>query len=117
MSQLGQYKTPGELKDEDKWFKFFTKKQLVIAIVVLIIDWNIAVIFNKIHLIVIGITLDVFITIVMAIITLLPMPANKHIFGGGLPLYRIAYRILIRKLFNKHIYTTMYEEEIKENKQ
>lgn len=116
MSQLGQYKTPGELKDEDKWFKFFTKKQLVIAIVVLIIDWNIAVIFNKIHLIVIGITLDILITIIMAIITLFPMPQSKYIFGGGMPLYRLVLRIILRKTFNRKIYTTMSDEEIEVKK-
>lgn len=110
MSQLGQYKTPSELKDEDKWFKYFTKKQMAVAIAVLVFDWNTARIFNKLNLIVVGMTIDIFVTIVMAVITLLPMPQNKYLFGGGLPLYRLAYRVFLRKTLNREIYTTLAEE-------
>ena len=43
MSQIGRYKTPDELRDEDKWFKFFTLPQLAAACGVLAADGGMVV--------------------------------------------------------------------------
>ena len=113
MAQLGKYKVPRELQDEDKWFKFFTKKQLATAIVIIFIDWQIVTFFYNIHMVIVGITLALFFTIVCGAVVSLKMPNNRHLHGGGVGLDALAIRIMKRKLIkkNKIIYTSCLRNE------
>lgn len=111
--QLGKYKVPGELKDEDKWFRFFTKNQLVAALVVLIVDWRLIVFTSKLHIVIIGFIIAILLTIVSALVILCKMPSNKHLYGGGFGLHILLLRVLNRKLRkkNKVVYTIAMEYE------
>lgn len=114
MSELGKYRVPRELKDEDKWFKFFTKKQLLIAAVVLFIDVWVIVFTNKLHMIVLGIVIALSIAIVTAIILVGKMPTKRYIHGGGLGFDVLLMRIIRRKCIKKNrcIFTiSAYYEE------
>jgi len=113
MAQLGQYKIPRELKDEDLWLKIFKKKQLVIAIFIFALDWNIVTLSNKLHLTVVGVTLAVLITLIAGIIIFGVMPKKKHLYGGGLEMEKIAIRLFIRKVLksSRRIYTPIREED------
>ena len=120
MGELGKYRVPRELKDEDKWFKFFTKKQLLVAAVVLFIDAWIVVISNRLKMIVVGIVIALFIAIMTAIILVGKMPAKRYIHGGGLGFDALIMRVLKRKCLKKNrcIFTisAFYEETEKEGK-
>lgn len=113
MAQLGQYKTPRELKDEDLWFKYFKKKQVAIAFIVLAVDGNIVSFSHKIHLTVVGVTLAMLFTILAGIIALGSMPKNKHLYGGGLELDKIFIRLIKRKALksSKIVYTNIGSED------
>ena len=49
MASLGTYKVPAPLKDEDKWFKFFTKTQLICVAGSVVLGVSILVQFCREH--------------------------------------------------------------------
>lgn len=114
MSNIGRYKVPSELKDEDKWFRFFTKKHLAAIAVVAFIDFQIVALSFKLHIVIVGIILALFIAIVAAIIIPFNVPAHMHLHGGGQAISTIALRIMRRKLIprNKVIYTYTGDKEV-----
>ena len=113
MAQLGKYKVPRELQDEDKWFKFFTIPQLATALVVLLIDWRIVSFLARFHMEIVGIALAILLTILCGTVILFKMPNNKHLYGGGVPLQTLAFRIIRRKLFSKEktVYTSCINDK------
>lgn len=101
MAQLGNYRIPREVEDEDKWFRYFTKKQLAVLVIVLLIDWKVCSFFYKLHCIVIGITLAILFLIIALAAVMIKMPRIKYLYGGiGLDILLI--RIIIRKASSKH---------------
>jgi len=109
---IGKYKVPRELQDEDKWLKFFTKRQLAILIVALLIDLGLITIFQKLHIVVVGVVLALIILISAAAVVYLKMPRSRHTHGGGLGLDTIVLRILKRKRSkNKVVFTACIEYE------
>ncbi len=113
MSQIGQYRVPDELKDEDLWFRFFTKRQLAIFIAVFLIDWGILKITGLMHLNVVGVLVSIGLLVITGILVFFKMPANRYLLGGGIGLDKLLARILIKKCIsgNKVIYTQMEKEE------
>lgn len=113
MSQIGRYRVPDELKDEDLWFRFFTKRQLAIFIAVLLADWGILNITRLMHLTVVGILISIGLLVITGILVFIKMPANRYLHGGGIGLDRLIARILVKKCIpgNKVIYTQMELEE------
>lgn len=104
MAQLGRYRTPDELQDQDKWFRFFTKPQLAVTIATLAADWNIVWLFYRLHLVVVGIVIAIFLFIVIEIATFIKMPSNKYLYGGGINLGVLGIRIIVKNLpWNKKI--------------
>lgn len=109
---IGKYKIPRELQDEDKWFKFFTKRQLAILIVALFIDFWVVALFYKLHIVVVGVVLAILIFVFALAIIYFKMPRSRHTHGGGLGLDTIAMRILKRKRSkNKIVFTGCIEYE------
>lgn len=113
MSQIGQYRVPEELKDEDLWFRFFTKRQLAIFIVVFLADWGIFKITRLMHLTVVGVLISIGFLVLTGILVFIKMPANRYLHGGGIGLDKLLARILIKKCIpgNKVIYTQMEKDE------
>lgn len=112
MSQIGKYRIPDELKDEDLWFRFFTKRQLAILIAVLLADWNIFRICRMLHLAVVGVLVSVGLLVITGILVFFRMPAGRYLHGGGIGLDRLLVRILKKRIpGNKVIYTRRELEE------
>jgi len=113
MSQIGRYRIPDELKDEDLWFRFFTKRQLAIFIAVLLADWGILKVSRLMHLTVVGILVSIGLLVTTGILVFIKMPTNRYLHGGGIGLDRLLARILIKKCIpgSKVIYTQMESEE------
>lgn len=109
----GKYKVPKPIQDEDKWMKFFTKKQLLALVVAAIVGFGIIRLTYCIHLVMIGVILTILLIVATLLATMATMPNEKYLFGGGCPIWQIGYRIIRRKLFpsNKVIYTSTQEDE------
>lgn len=83
MASLGSYKVPKKLKDEDKWFKFFTKTQLLVMLIALMLGIVGLVAFVSIGMVVLGILFLLLPIIVAAICVFFKIPEDKYLIGGG----------------------------------
>lgn len=98
---------PSEFTDEDKWFKFFKKRNLVVIAAGLGVTgffFKIATPFG------LGVPLGLFgivVTVIATIITMIPLPETNYLKGGGQTLDVILLRRYIRKK-NKKIYIKGY---------
>lgn len=106
-----KYAIPSEFTDEDKWFKFFTKKTLTVLVVTgaftVFLYKMFGAIFNKAF---IGILIGALVMIISALITMMPVSDDKYLKGGGQTLDSVFLKILIRKK-NRRIYVLGYEDE------
>ena len=41
MSRLGVFQIPGEFKSDDKWFRYFNRKQAIVFVICGIIDYRV----------------------------------------------------------------------------
>lgn len=110
MARPGRYKTMREMKDEDKWFKFFTKEQILYLAVFGSLGIGVVILFKAIGLTLIGMVFAVVLVALGLILPRFDMPTDKYILGGGFPLKVIALRILLKQLpKNKKIYISMHD--------
>ncbi|AOZ97833.1 PrgI family protein [Butyrivibrio hungatei] len=107
----GTYDIPRELKDEDKWFKFFTKTQLFIFGIGLLIAAFFAFIFVPMGLIPVAIVIAVITLSIAGVLAFFPMPNSKYLYGGGYPLYIIVLRLLTKFFGKKKLYLKNYDSE------
>ena len=112
MAELGSYQIPKEFKDEDKWFKYFTKKQLVIVGGALALSVVIVGFFFGIHLLPVGVIIGETIMLLAVGIAFIKIPTDRYLIGGGYPVSQILIRLIVKKLpGNKVLYVKNYEEE------
>ena len=88
--------TPHQLKDEDRWFKFFSKKQLKVVVPVVIVVLIIMSLAIKSNHVVQGIIISAIIVVLVIGPVMFFMPQDMYLFGGGKPLYHF----LICKILN-----------------
>lgn len=111
MSSLGSYRIMKPLKDEDRWFKFFTKRQLLFVIVGIVLSSFVYPFFSKLGLRIVGIILVEIIMLSMLVLAFLKLPYAKYLIGGGRYVHEILMRLLVKKLpKNRVIYTKNYDE-------
>ncbi len=107
----GVYSIPRELKDEDKWLKFFTKTQLMIfgiGVLIVILFGLVLMPLGAYHLLTV---LGVIILTIFGILAFVPMPPSRYLYGGGFPLYVIVLRILNKMISKKKLYLKNYDPE------
>ena len=100
-----------ETKDEDKWFKFFTKGQLLIVGLALAGGVGITKAFYAIGLTVVGVFIAFIVLLVAVIIAMVNMPLNKHQIGGGEKLSILLLRMILHKHKHKYIYLRNYDRK------
>ncbi len=105
----GTYNIPRPLKDEDKWLKFFTKTQLLIVGIGIIIAALFGLILWPIGANHIAVVIAVIIIALSAVLAFFPMPPDKYLYGGGYPLYIIALRVVVKMFSKKKIYIKNYD--------
>ena len=59
MAKMGRYRIPREMKDEDKWFKFFNSNQLLWIVIFGVMAFVVYIPFKKIHREIIGMVFSV----------------------------------------------------------
>jgi len=110
----GDHKVPEPFKDEDKWL-FLTKRQLVILVPAVIICGGLLIQTFRWNILPIGIILSVWLLIVAGAIMIVKIPEDRYLFGSGLYLEVMAFRVLKKKLpKNKVLYTKNYDNGYKD---
>lgn len=92
-----RHEIPSEFTDEDRWFKYFTKKTLAFIMAGCLIMVFLYKVFALFGGALIGVVLGIVITIALAAISMIPVPENQFLRGGGLTLDVIIIRRFIRK--------------------
>lgn len=111
MSRLGVFQIPGEFKSEDKWFRYFNRKQAIVLVICAIVDYRVVVgASSKGFLVPALIAMILFTLITMgAVMIRLPVDA-LFLTGGGLTMDEMLFRLLYRRL-NRSIYTKNYDDK------
>lgn len=104
-----RYSIPSEFSDEDRWFKYFTKRDLIalaIGGVITVALYRFTLQFGKpiIGLIIGGIIIAISLSLSMN-----KIPDTFYLKGGGQPIVVYLLKILIRKK-KKVIYVKGYSE-------
>lgn len=111
MSSLGNYRIMKPLKDEDRWFKYFTKRQLLFVFVGLVLSGIIYPFFSGLGLRIVGIFFVEIIMLTVLGLAFLKLPYSKYLIGGGRYVHEILVRLIRKRLpKNKVIYTKNYDE-------
>lgn len=104
------YNIPSEFTDEDKWFKFFTKKDMGVIIATGILTFFLyrlaGFLFGKP---LIGLIVGGIIMIVSVCCAMIKLPETLYLEGGGQTILTIILRRLIRRK-NKVIYIKGYDD-------
>lgn len=112
--RLGDYAVMHELKDEDKWLKYFTKKQLLYYGVAILIGIGEILLLYKISLVVVGVELLI-INLIVAFLIQQKMPQDKYLWGGGTLIQELLLRVIKKNLPGKrNLYTKFYDDEREE---
>lgn len=102
---------PEPLKDEDKWFGM-TKRQLAILLPCALVCIGLTTFFSGFHMYLVGIALSVVIMGGAVFITFYSIGPDKYLYGCGLKIEVVLFRIIKKKLpWNKKVYTRINEEE------
>ena len=112
MAAVGKYKIPKPYKDQDLWFKWFTKKQVLYLIVAAVISAGILYFTQKIHLLLIGLVLTVILFVFAFVIPRFKMPEDKYLLGGGIELEELALRLILKIVRKKKIYINLHKKKI-----
>lgn len=104
------YNIPSEFTDEDKYFKYFTKKDMAVIIVTgaltLLLYKITGSLFGKP---IIGIVIGGIIMIVSIGCAMIRIPETEYLNGGGQTILTLLIRRLVRKN-NKLIYIKGYDD-------
>ena len=113
MAELGSYQIPKEFKDEDKWFKYFTKKQLIVVGSALGASTLIMSFFYGIGMFPVGLSISEVVLILSVTSSFIRIPNERYLIGGGYHIAVIVWRFIVKKFpKNKVLYVKNYEEDV-----
>jgi hypothetical protein len=108
MSRLGVFPIPGEFKSEDKWFRYFDRKQALVLVICGIMDYRAVMTAAAKGMQVPALILMLFLTLAAMGIVMIRLPVDAlFLSGGGLTIDTLIFRVLYRKL-HREIYTKNY---------
>ena len=107
MSKMGVFPVPGELQSEDKWFRYFNRKQAATLVICGIIDYRVILWANTKGLILTAIRIMLILTLLAMGIVMIHRPVDVLVLsGGGLTvdqlIFRNLYRVRHRELYAKY---------------
>ena len=112
MALDGRYRIPREFRDEDKWFRFFTKKQLIYVAIAVAIDFVFITMTLAFHIVGVGIALSVICLMIALFLAFFVIPTDKYLIGGGYPVMAIISRVVYRHMpGNRILYVKNYKKE------
>ncbi len=98
---LGVYRITREFKDEDKWFRFFTKTQLLIMGIGVGISAVFFLIFSRFGQYRIPIIISVIVLLICGLLSFFTVPESRYLYGCGYPAYQIIIRLFRKYFVNK----------------
>lgn len=110
MSRLGVFPIPGEFKSEDKWFRYFNRKQAVVLVICGIIDYRVVISASSNGLLIPALIVMICVTLIVMGCVMIQLPVDTlFLTGGGLTIDELLFRRLYRKR-RKELYTKNYDE-------
>lgn len=111
VASTGVFRVPREIRDEDKWFRYFTKKQAAILIASLFLDYRIVTAAAAKGLTLPAIIVSIIFTLIIAGMVMVRLPVDvMFLTGGGITLDEWFLRVFLR-LHGRAIYTKLRNEE------
>ena len=105
MSKMGVFPVPGELKSEDKWFRYFNRKQAATLVICGIIDYRVILFANAEGLLLPAVIIMLILTMTAMGIVMIHLPVDAlFLSGGGLTVDQLIFRLLYR-LRHRELYT------------
>lgn len=109
MSRLGVFQIPGEFKSEDKWFRYFNRKQAIVLVICGIIDYRVVMSASSKGLLVPALIAMILFTLIIMGAVMIRLPVDvMFLTGGGLTMDEMLVRLLYRRI-NRCIYTKNYD--------
>lgn len=114
MSRMGVFSIPGEFKSEDKWFRYFNRKQAVVLVICGILDYRVIMAANVKGLLIPAIILMLVFTMTVMGIVMVRLPVDAlFLNGGGITIDQILFRLFYRRI-HRELYTKNYESRQEE---
>lgn len=105
MAQTGVFRVPREFKDEDKWFRYFTKKQAAVLVITGLADYRLIAAASAHGFTLLAIVAAILLLVVAGSLVLIQLPVDvMFLTGGGITLDQWIFRVFLRKR-KKVIYT------------
>lgn len=107
MSRMGVFSIPNEFKSEDRWFRYFNRKQAAVLVICGIVDYKVIMQANAKGMLVPAIILMLLCTMIVMGIVMIELPVDAFFLaGGGVTidqlLFRLFYRCIHKELFVKN---------------
>lgn len=107
MAASGVFRVPREFKDEDKWFRYFNKKQALVLVLTLLADYRMLVAASKHGMVLPAIVAALLLTLLVAVVVMVQLPVDvMFLTGGGITLDQWLFRVMLRKcrrvIYTKH---------------
>ncbi|MCR5837025.1 MAG: hypothetical protein K6G88_11010 [Lachnospiraceae bacterium] len=109
--RFDEAEVPHQMKDEDIWFRFFTKSQLMALAPVVGIDFVLIKITAAFKILPVGVTIAFVFSLAALVLVMIKIPENMYLYGIGKPLYVPIAQWLLRKVGKKKIYTKNYKDK------
>lgn len=105
----GVFKVPREFKDEDKWFRYFTKKQAAVLVVTLLVDYRMLMWASAHGILLFAVILSILLTVTAVGMVMIQLPVDvMFLTGGGITLEQWLFRVILRKA-KRVVYTKNME--------
>ena len=87
MAAIGVFRIPREFKDEDKWFRYFNKKQAIILVLTGLLDYRLIMAGASHGITIPAIVTAALLTLVIGGMVLIHLPVDvMFLTGGGITL-------------------------------
>ena len=83
MEERVVYEIPGEFSDEDRWFKFFNKRQALMIGVSIIFAILVIKGMTSIGLLPVGVIIGIFAVVFVSVSVMVKIPEMEYLRGGG----------------------------------
>lgn len=114
MSRLGVFPIPGEFKSEDKWFRYFNRKQALVLVICGIVDYRVLMGASARGVLVPALIFMIFLTILVMGIVMIRLPVDAmFLSGGGITIDEWIFRIIYRRMHGG-IYVKNYDSRDEE---
>lgn len=88
---------PPEFSDDERWWGFFTRKSLLVALVSVGVSIVLTKFLGTFELTVLGIIISMFIVVVSIGLVIIPVPGNDVLHGSKLKLDIMIFYLTVRK--------------------